>query len=152
VTDEIACQWLENFDEYTKERVKRGQYLLLLMDGHGPHQTFEFLSACEEKRIIAFPFLPHTTHFSQPLDDKYKQKYRVLNNHIIRYGGDFSDKRSFFRPIDKAREDAFKPPIIRESSKDCGIWPFDTDSVLKKLETKVDPAPDLKIFGDEPHS
>lgn len=73
----------------------------------------------------------------------------MLNNHIIRYGGDFSDKRSFFRNIAKARDAAFKPPIIRESFKNCGVWPFDPDSILKKLEAKVDPTPDLKIFGDK---
>lgn len=123
------------------------------MDSHGSHQTFEFLSACEEKHIIAFPFLPHTTHFSQPLDDKpflsYKQKFKVLNNHIIRYGGDLSDKRSFFTHIARARDKAFKLSIIRESFKNCGIWPFNPDKVLARLEKKVDPIPDLKIFDSD---
>jgi hypothetical protein len=62
----------------------------------------------------------------------------VLNNHIIRYGGDLSDKRSFFQHIAIACEDAFRPLIIRESFRNCGVWPFNPNDVLARLEKNVD--------------
>lgn len=152
VTDEIAYHWLDHFDLHTKTRVQRGQNRLLLMDGHGSHTTKEFLTKCEERGIIPFPFLPHSTHLVQPLDDKpflaYKQKYKALNNSILRFGGDASDKRDFFRDVASTRGQAFTPGTIRSGFRNCGIWPFNPKVVLKKLEAKQPQYPDLQVFGD----
>lgn len=110
------------------------------MDGHRSHTTKEFLTKCEDRGIIPFPFLPHSTHLVQPLDDKpflaYKQKYKALNNHIIRYRGDVSDKRDFFRDIASVRKQAFTSSIIRSGFKNCGIWPFNPKPILDLLESK----------------
>jgi len=153
VTDQLALHWLDHFDLHTKGRVKRGQSRLLLMDSHGSHTTKEFLTKCEALHIIPFPFLPHSTHLVQPLDDKpflaYKQKYKALNNSIVRYGGDPSDKRDFFRDIALTREQAFTPGTIRSGFRNCGIWPFNPKVVLKKLEAKQPQYPDLQVFGDD---
>lgn len=153
VTDVLALSWLEHFDSHTKTRVQRGENRLLLMDGHGSHTTKEFLTKCEEKGILPFPFLPHSTHLVQPLDNKpflaYKQKYKALNNSIVRYGGDASDKRDFFRNIASTRTEAFTPSLIRKGFRNCGIWPFNPRVILDKLEAKEPQHPDLEVFGDD---
>jgi len=41
---------------------------LLILDGHGSHITWEFVSFCKEKNIILFWLPSHSTHLLQPLD------------------------------------------------------------------------------------
>lgn len=129
-----------------------------MMDGHRSHTTKEFLTRCEELGIVPFPFIPHTTHFAQPLDDKsflaYKQKYKALNNSINRYGCTTSDQgdflRDFFRDIASVRKEAFTSGTIRSSFRKCGIWPFNPSVVLEPLQAKEIPIPDIQVFGDDP--
>ena len=100
------------------------------MDGHGSHTTKEFLTKCEEKGILPFPFLPHSTHLVQPLDNKpflaYKQKYKALNNSIVRYSGDALDKRDFFRNNASTRTEAFTLSLIRKGIPK--LWNFAVQS------------------------
>jgi hypothetical protein len=62
ITDAMAYDWLHFFQESTKDHIWRGEYRLLLMDGHGSHKTHEFLQFCNEHRIIAYCFPSYTTH------------------------------------------------------------------------------------------
>ncbi|KAJ5155714.1 hypothetical protein N7492_008517 [Penicillium capsulatum] len=78
----------------------------------------------------------------------YKQKYKALNNSIMRYGGDASDKHDFFRNIASTRKEAFTPSIIRSGFRNYGIWPFNLRVILDKLKAKEPQYPDLDIFGD----
>lgn len=68
IDDETTFDWICSFHEASKNRVQKGRPRLLLMDNHDSHPTIEFLMFCEEKFIIPFFFLPHTTHLCQPLD------------------------------------------------------------------------------------
>lgn len=70
ISDEISLAWLEEFIKATCDRTRRGEYRILIFDGHGSHLTLEFLQICEDNRIIPFRFLPHTTHLCQPVDGK----------------------------------------------------------------------------------
>ncbi|KAJ5090105.1 transcriptional regulator family: Centromere protein B DNA-binding region [Penicillium argentinense] len=154
ISDELALAWLSCFIKATAtaDRLKRGEKRYLIFDGHGAHLTLEFLQRCEDHHIIPFAFLPHSTHLVQPLDNKpflaYKQKYKALNNSIVRYGGDASDKRDFFRNIALTRKEAFTPSIIRSVFRNCGIWPFNPRVILDKLEAKEPQYPDLEVLGD----
>jgi hypothetical protein len=50
-----------------KEKARR-EYRLLLLDSHGYHLTMDFITFCDENKIILAVFLPHATHKLQPLD------------------------------------------------------------------------------------
>jgi hypothetical protein len=52
--DLMALDWLEHFHHNTKDRLskKRKQYLLLIMDGHDSHLTYEFLERYDSYNII----------------------------------------------------------------------------------------------------
>ena len=62
--DLITLQWLEHFESLTK-RKQVGQHRLLLLDGHGSHETVEFIQYCWDHKIIPFQLPPHTTHLTQ---------------------------------------------------------------------------------------
>jgi hypothetical protein len=82
-SDLIALEWIHLFHENTKDRVGTNGKRVLFFDGHGSHLTFEFLDFYEEHLIIPISFLPHTSHFAQPLDQKpflsLKQHFRKEN-------------------------------------------------------------------------
>jgi hypothetical protein len=130
ISDEIAYQWLQSFIKATNERTKKGEKRILIFDGHGSHLTFDFLQTCEDNGIIAFGFLPHTTHLCQPLDGKpflsYKQHFRRINNELSYWAGEPVGKSEFLRVIRSVREKAFNQRIIPEAFKDRGIWPVNS--------------------------
>ena len=78
-TNATALKWLEKvFIPQTQPRDHLAR--LLILDGHGSHQTTEFLWKCLEYNIYLL-FLPaHTSHVLQPLDlmvfSSLKRAYR----------------------------------------------------------------------------
>ena len=67
-TSEIGLKWLtEVFDLETRNK-DFNRRRLLIMDGHASHVNFQFLQACDERRISFIIFPPHSTHRLQPLD------------------------------------------------------------------------------------
>jgi hypothetical protein len=99
ISDEIAYQWLQSFIKATNERTKKGEKWILIFNGHGSHLTFDFLQTCEDNGIIAFRFLPHTTHLCQPLDGKpflsHKQHFRRINNELSYWADEPVGKSEF---------------------------------------------------------
>jgi hypothetical protein len=57
----------EVFHQQTKEKARR-EYRLLLLDSHGSHLTMDFITFCDENKIILAVFPSHATHKLQPLD------------------------------------------------------------------------------------
>ena len=152
ITDQLALNWLQHFHQHTYNRA-RGEQRILLFDGHGSHLTFEFLQFCEQHNILPFCFLPHTTHFAQPLDGKpfltYKNYYRHRNTEVSQWGGSVDDKSDFFREIASIRENTFKPPIIRHAFADRGICPFKSEKILQPLTNALPHIPDLLGFDPD---
>lgn len=66
--EDIAFDYLQHYITYTNQWAKANEYRLLLLDGHGSYLTYEFLSCCDDNKIIPFAFLPHTSNFQEPLD------------------------------------------------------------------------------------
>ena len=66
-TDKTALEWLEKvFIPQTEPRDHSAR--LLILDGHGSHETTDFLWKCLENDKVLL-FLPaHTSHVLQPLD------------------------------------------------------------------------------------
>jgi hypothetical protein len=44
------------------------EYKLLLLDGHGSHLAMNFITFCNENKIILAVFPSYATHKLQPLD------------------------------------------------------------------------------------
>jgi hypothetical protein len=66
--NDIGLLWLKRvFDRSTKAKGRSG-YRLLILDGHGPHLTMDFIECCDQNRILLLMYPPHSTHTLQPLD------------------------------------------------------------------------------------
>jgi DDE superfamily endonuclease len=64
---EIAFQWLQNFNETTAEKAG-SQPQLLLLDGHNSHYGLEFIHYAKEHNITVMCYPAHCTHVLQGLD------------------------------------------------------------------------------------
>jgi len=63
ITTELFLGWLT---EHFLEHAVSARPLLLLLDGHSTHYSYELIQTAREKGVIVLP--PHTTHQAQPLD------------------------------------------------------------------------------------
>jgi len=150
ITDNLALKWLDEFNNATIGRVKRGEKRYLIFDGHGSHLTLEFIQLCEQSNIIPFGFLPHSTHLCQPLDGKpflnYKQQFRLLNNDLSFWGGRPYGKAEFLEIIQPVRAKAFTPRIIRDAFKERGIWPVNGKQIVDQLANQLR-IPEIAVPG-----
>ena len=67
-SDEIGLRWLQKLFIPSTSSCMKGQYRLLVLDGHGSHLTPNFDKICEENKIILICMPPHSSHLLQPLD------------------------------------------------------------------------------------
>lgn len=101
---------------------------LLIIDGHGSHETTEFLWRCLEHNIYVL-FLPaHTSHVLQPLDltifSPLKRAYRKeLQNLSSLLDSTPIGKRNFLVCYQKARQESFTPSNIKAGWRTTGLWP-----------------------------
>ena len=149
IVDELALCWIKEFESETRGRVNKGEKRVLILDGCGSHLTFEFLQFAEKNNIILFGFPPNNTHLLQPLDGKpfltYKTYFRLHNNLISQWGGVTAGKASFLEDLMSFREKSLTPRIIRNSFKERGIYPVNSDIVCLPLEEALPPIPDISI-------
>ncbi|EED23217.1 conserved hypothetical protein [Talaromyces stipitatus ATCC 10500] len=98
ITDEIAFEWLQHFNHFSRPGAFP-DWQLLLMDNHTTHLTIQFVQYCEIWHFRPFRFPPHSTHFLQPLDgvpfQQYKHVHGRVMNKIARLGGFDFDKTTF---------------------------------------------------------
>ncbi|XP_072378534.1 uncharacterized protein [Diabrotica undecimpunctata] len=66
MSSDMFCLWLQHFLRYSK--ASKTNQVLLLLDGHGSHKSFEALQFAKENGIIMFCFPAHCSHHVQPLD------------------------------------------------------------------------------------
>ncbi|KAF1992971.1 DDE-domain-containing protein [Amniculicola lignicola CBS 123094] len=68
----LTLDWLKHFEKITRRR-QVGAWQLLLVDGHGSHNTKQFAEFAEKYKIQLFTLPPHTTYILQPLNVGYFQ-------------------------------------------------------------------------------
>ena len=116
--DWISLQWIKHFDHYS-QRYQRDAWRLLVMDGYGSHHTREFLSYCEDHKIIPFDLPSHTTHLLQPLNvcvfQPLKHWHSKVVNEAIQTGDEIFTKIEFLTAFNEFRSKAFKETTIRSA-------------------------------------
>ncbi len=69
MTTETFDQYIDFFLKHTEEERSNGQWVLLLMDGYGPHtMNPQVLQKMADNRVHAVCLPSHTSHLLQPLD------------------------------------------------------------------------------------
>ena len=107
------------------------------MDNHPSHIGFDFISYCQNHRIIPWAIPPKLTHLLQPLDgppfQAYKHYYRQYNNRTVQWGGSIKEKADFLRHLHEIRRQTFQDTTVWHSFKHCGLWPFNSEVICGPL-------------------
>ncbi|TVY32850.1 hypothetical protein LSUB1_G008693, partial [Lachnellula subtilissima] len=138
-SDATAREWLEKvFIPATAPQDPRDPRLLIL-DGHGSHETTEFMWLCFQYKIQLLFLPPHTSHVLQPLDlsifSPLKAAYRKeLSNLSLLTDSTPVGKRNFLRCYKKARDASLTSSNIKAGWKATGLWP---PSIAKPLMSRL---------------
>ena len=144
MNDQLALEWVKHFDAWSSKRQK-GLWRLLILDGHTTHGTREIIEYCDDRKILIFPMLPHTTQLCQPLDVVCFQPYKYWYGQAVlgayATGCTEFDKMEFLNAIHGVRMNAFKHSTIIASFKETGIVPFNPSIVINKCPLPLPPPP-----------
>jgi DDE superfamily endonuclease len=139
-TDELGFEWIKHFDKHMKGKTK-GSRRLLILDGHGSHDTAEFHEFCREHNIITLCIPAHSSHLLQPLDvgcfaplkKAYgKQVEELMRNHI-----NHITKLEFLPAFRAAFDASMTSPNIRGGFRGSGLIPFNPEAVISNLDVKL---------------
>jgi len=153
--DAVALKWLtELFEPCTASIAPLPR--LLILDGHGSHITWEFVSFCKEKNIILFCLPSHSTHLLQPLDvGIFGPLQNSYGREVDKYSRDSEEgiKKSVFIPLlHDAGITAITKRNIEQAFATTGIVPFNPRRVYGKLKPGNDnrnPLPTNVTFPSE---
>jgi hypothetical protein len=126
--NEIALNWLHDIFIPQTEPLN-GRMRLLIVDGHGSHETDDFLYSCFKHRIFIV-FLPsHASHVLQPLDvavfSSLKTAYRSrLSTYINITNSAPINKLVFLQCYHHARTISFTQKNILSGWRATGLWPI----------------------------
>jgi hypothetical protein len=104
----------------------KGEYRILILDGHDSHITTKAIQYCIDNKIILLCLPPHTTHMLQPLDvgcfGPLAQVYKGMITDAYTFGATYNiDKCEFLEIWHGAREKALTFENITSSWRKCGI-------------------------------
>jgi DDE superfamily endonuclease len=115
--NELGLLWLREHFHVETAKQQKGEYRLLLLDGHESHCTLEFIEFCIEKKIILLVLPPHTTHLLQPLDVAIFQPLaKYYSNEIADHSRNnhyWLIKKDFIKYYQKARKQALRESNIQ---------------------------------------
>jgi DDE superfamily endonuclease len=139
-TDIVSFDWLVHFDKHTQTRTK-GVYRLLILDGHGSHETVEFQLFCENNKIITLCMPPHSSHLLQPLDvgcfAPLKKAYGQQIEDLMRNHINHITKLEFLPAFRAAFNKSITSDNICGSFRGAGLIPFNPDAVISKLDVRL---------------
>jgi hypothetical protein len=114
----------------------------LILNGFLSYIKFDFVDYVKYYKILLFSFLPHTTHFLQPLDvvcfQPLKYYHAEAVDNAARAGDITFSKTEFLAVFQDFRSKAFKHNTILSAFRKTGIVPYDPSKVLDLLREKID--------------
>ncbi|GAB0139100.1 putative DDE endonuclease domain-containing protein [Epichloe bromicola] len=134
-SDQTAVEWLEKLFIPRTRPSDPTERRLLVLDGHGSHETVDFMYLCYQHKIHLIYLPPHTSHVLQPLDLSVFSPLKYYYRKQIGFLSLLTDsspvgKQNFLICYQRAREQALSASNIKGGWKATGLWPV---SVAKPL-------------------
>ena len=155
----LGLYWLEHFIRH----LGLGKYgtpdekpaVILLMDSHSSHCGDAFKIMCQEYNIIRAPFIPHSTHFIQPLDVKVFNKVKGWHSKCVRrsvrQGESYYNIVSFMWDLPEIREEALDEITIQSGFSTPGLWPYDEKKAIDSMKVfEADLPPSHLVRSNDP--
>ena len=136
-SNEHGLDWLKRcFDPETREKAK-GEYRLLICDGHDSHITAEFIAHCIDNDILLMILPPHSSHLTQPLDvgvfGPLKKHMAAEIEPLMRTGITRVQKVEWLTAFVAAHAKAVSAKNILGGFRGTGIHPFLPTKVLRRV-------------------
>ena len=118
---------------------QKGEYRLLLLNGHASHVSTKTIENCVSRKIILLCLPPHTTHLLQPLDVgafsplSFACKKRIHQRTEYAGSGYSIDKCTFWEVLTESREETLTPINIQKAWEATGLFPYNPQLILKQL-------------------
>jgi len=134
-TDPTAISWLQDVFIPATQPAQPSTPRLLILDGHGSHETTDFMWLCYSNDIYLL-FLPaHSSHVLQPLDVAVYGPLKTAYRKELGYLHQATDstaigKRNFLACYRKARQVACSIQNIKAGWKTTGLWPISLSKPL----------------------
>lgn len=138
----------ENFFEYVAnifvpwlEKEKIVKPVIMFLDGHVSHLSLELSRFASEKQIILIALLPNATHLLQPCDvalfHSLKSRWLRAVQRFRMETGDQLKKLNFAKLLSKVIEETYRPEILTNGFRACGLVPWDTTQVKVAGQTSL---------------
>src|SRR5271169_1719924 len=136
-SNEHGLDWLKRcFDPETREKAK-GEYRLLICDGHDSHITAEFIAHCIDNDILLMILPPHSSHLTQPLDvgvfGPLKKHMAAEIEPLMRTSITRVQKVEWLTAFVAAHAKAVSAKNILGGFRGTGIHPFLPTKVLRRV-------------------
>jgi hypothetical protein len=134
-TDDTALEWLQKVFIPQTAPLDPSETRLLVLDGHGSHETTEFMWECFLHNIQLLFLPPHTSHILQPLDLAVFSSLKTSYRKQVGFLSLLTDstpigKRNFLRCYYKARLDGLTAKNIKSGWRAGGLWPTNSAKPL----------------------
>ena len=150
----IGLVWLQKCFHPETEITRRGEYRMLLVDGHASHITTQAIQFCIDQKIILLCLPAHLTHILQPLDvgifaplaHAYKKGVLDRGELVAVY---HIDKVEFLEIYQRARRIAITPTNVQKAWAKTGLSPFNPQlilSILPPIESLGDGEPQAQVY------
>ncbi|KAJ5798978.1 uncharacterized protein N7503_006483 [Penicillium pulvis] len=126
---------------YKRPRSRANGYRLLFLDGHEPHMKYDFISYCQQNRILMYCFPSKLTHrLNPPILSPSKHISTTIGGRTI--GLDDGVDQLQIRRI--RFECRLSTSTVRHAFKHCGLWPFNPEVICQDLQPYD--GPDLVVY------
>lgn len=109
--------------------------VILFVDGHTSHFSFETSEFCAEKKIVLVALHPNSTHLIQPMDvavfGPLKTSWRAAVYQWKYKNNNFKPltKEHFAGLLHNVIDKHIKPEYSKSGFRTCGLFPFNSDSI-----------------------
>lgn len=109
--------------------------VIVFVDGHRSHATYDTVQFCKEKQIILVSLPPNATHFIQPLDVSFFKPMKsswdtVLVKWRFDHGGAMITRPDFAPLLEQAINDMEnKDSTLKNGFRKCGLVPWNADAI-----------------------
>lgn len=138
-SDQTAVEWLKKVFIPRTQPSDPTERRLLVLDGHGSHESVDFMYLCYQHKIHLLYLPPHTSHVLQPLDLSVFSPLKHFYRKEVGFLSLLTDsspvgKQNFLLCYHKAREQALSSSNIKGGWKASGLWPV---SIAKPLLSRL---------------
>ena len=153
MTGETFYEYICNIFNKWLDDNKIPKPVILFMDGHTSHLSYQVSKFCSDNRIILIALYPNATHILQPMDvavfRSLKGAWRTavhgwrlenIDTPILR-------KTNFCPLLNKVITDTLVPSILQNGFRKCGISPWNPDEVC--CESVVDESDELQRIANK---